>query len=1074
MHSTARTPSMFAAGAGLPGSDQTYALPVRRTSYPVKVAIVLAFSVLLGHLSWSVWFAREAPEHFAEGTTRALRSPDESATALYVRRTLHLPEKPENAWIQVLARDRLAVHVNQKLVSRRRDDHHEVGTIRSIGHHLREGLNVIAIATEQRTFGKPPVISVKGSYTLSDGEHVLSPDEQWRSWTLFERQNGHWTAPTFDDSHWERAEVVDVELRAPLEGPPAAVSASSRASWITPPISDDGRGCLQRTVPIPSRPRSGWLRATSTGGYRFAVNGVVVGRSEARLAAGRGAAPVERIWDVTAFLDQGENTVSFLLSSLEGRPHLRADLEIETVDGRLQSVPTDSRWIAASGAPARWSEPLPAEATGWTVCRAEPENLGVDRGALRREWATSSAMTPARAMSDTFEQIALILAVAIAALLACRIASRALALGVGAANAPTTDIAYLALVLPTLMIATVLVLLLDPRVPRPTVYHQAWILLAVLSVPLQWLGLALLDRRSNRSPTPASGGVLPWSPRRASFATWVTVAVLFVVGFGLRLREIEREPLHHDEVRSYRETLGVLERGYPSAQHADSPLQVIATSELVYYPMAAVALVSDDDRFVVRFPAVCFGAATILLMFFAGRRMFGVTTGLVAATIQTFAPLCVAMSGFGRYPSQLAFFSVLTTFCFWRCLSRPDDRRALWLTALAFCGMYLSWQGSATLAAGMVVAALIDQRGRLRDLLSRPAVWGAMLAVACVVALHLSYRDIQAAQRLYIGTGISNLGLGPMWTFGDFDASFYLRGASWSENPLLPMLALVGAFLMAVRHGFQRPTRVLGITFAVTCVLMASLLPVRAFRYGYHLVPFVILLASATLTASIRALTRLCGRRGAPRAWVVYARGVGIAVVCVFVALTSGVGQLGDLTSSRSGIAGIAGIAGVDGIDGVDGVDGMDHPDVESTAAFLRAHLEEGDIVLATKPHVLDHYLPDRPADYWLQTRLQNRVMLGESEPLLRDRRSDAVVVSTRDELEDIFARHDRVWYVFEPYSHALCNEALTSSFVRQHMDVAYRGFSSVVLFRGSHHRPSGVRFDDEVETRRKGAGFFR
>src|SRR5207249_3879909 len=132
-----------------------------------------------------------------------------------------------------------------------------------------------------------------------------------------------------------------------------------------------------------------------------------------------------------------------------------------------------------------------------------------------------------------------------------------------------------------------------------------------------------------------------------------------------------------------------------------------------------------------------FSALATWLLFHVGRRLFATPVGLLAAAIYTFAPVCISMSNYGRYFSQLQLFVLLTVYFFWLTIhgTGPINRRALWLTTLSFLGLFLTWEASALIAPGMVAAALVHRRGHLRPILCTPAVWAAMIVVVLAVVL---------------------------------------------------------------------------------------------------------------------------------------------------------------------------------------------------------------------------------------------------------------------------------------------------------------------------------------------------
>src|SRR5205085_9523905 len=118
----------------------------------------------------------------------------------------------------------------------------------------------------------------------------------------------------------------------------------------------------------------------------------------------------------------------------------------------------------------------------------------------------------------------------------------------------------------------------------------------------------------------------------------------------------------------------------------------------------------------------CWSTLVIGLIFVVGRRLFGTWPGLLAAGVYTVTPSCIAMSTFGRYFDQLQFFALLTVYYFWRTV-QGDGRvhgKALWATTASFLAMFFTWEASALIAPGMVLAALVQRRGRLAPLLRSP------------------------------------------------------------------------------------------------------------------------------------------------------------------------------------------------------------------------------------------------------------------------------------------------------------------------------------------------------------------
>jgi hypothetical protein len=497
--------------------------------------------------------------------------------------------------------------------------------------------------------------------------------------------------------------------------------------------------------------------------------------------------------------------------------------------------------------------------------------------------------------------------------------------------------------------------------------------------------------------------------------------------------------------------------------HPDMPVFYLTTSELMFYPVALALPFFHDDCYVVRLPAVCWSMLTLGLIYIAGQRMFrNQAVGLTAAAIYALSPVIIQMTNFGRYFAQLQFFALLVTYCFWLTIegTGPINRRALWWTVIAFIAMFLSWEASALMAVGMMMAALIERRGRLRSVLGAGSVYAGMIVILVVILVQMSHRNLRQVERLWYGTGASDITLTPMWRYPDFDLWYYIGEASWNRDLLLPMIGLVAALLLAVRHPFSRPARLLIIVFLATAWIEALGLPVKAPRYAYHLTPLLILLASAVVVAVVRRLVKLGDWRGATSAWETGLRGAAWGCAIFVIALASGVTlQTTELTWAHS-----AGYR----------LTQYKFANMEAPIQFLRDHVREGDVVMSTAPHVVDHCLtllgsPRRMGlekDLWPQSKLHLQASLDDTRAVPLHRLYGVVMPSSKAGIADVFARNPRIWYIVDPTFNHIINEEEITAYLRQSMQVVYEDFSSIVMFAGERHRPAFIRLTDEQALR--------
>jgi 4-amino-4-deoxy-L-arabinose transferase-like glycosyltransferase len=1027
---------------------------------------VAAFAIAVGHLAWHALVGPPVPPKYYISGDVVLTGTDPDERQLHLRRELYLAQQPRQAWLEVLSRDNLRVYVNGHLLGNIRHNGFDVGAVVDLAPFLQIGRNVIAIHAAQGRLDKPPVVAVRGAYRLSDGEHPLGTDGIWRCCHTFERRAYWWFETPFDDRHWPNASRSTASLRAKVPAPPRAVSVPPLGHWITPPWLDQTRAAVRRTFDVPGRPRQAWLRLVATSSYRLAVNGILLDEQEDQVGTRLPIFPVQRTYDITNVVHSGRNVVALALANTMGPPHLLADLEVEDASGQLIQVSSDDRWLAQVGLPAGWGRKA-LDVAAWHTCTVEPGDLDVPPWRPRRETIALVLSPPVWAWRLA-GQLAVIVVVALLTALACWLVPYLLP---GLRQAPdrpaAAHIVYLALVPATLAIAAGVLATFDPRIATQDVYQGRWVLLAIASVGLQWLFLAWLPRSEQTAAQTAS----PPPARRPAWAAGCVVAVLVVVGFWLRYQKIPTEPLNPDEVTVLRVADGLLEHGFPSLQiHKDLPTLYSFGTELENVGPALVRLVSNDDRLASRLPPVLWSTLTIVLIYVVGRRLFDTPTGLIAAGIYTFSSACIGMAYFGRYQAQLQFLTLLTVYFFLRIIAGtgPIDRRALALTALSFLLLFLSWEAGAFIAIGMILVALWQRRGRLRSILCDGWLWLAMVLLITVVVVQYAHLVTQQTHYMLYGTGWGDITLTPMWRFTSFFSPLrYVWDASWSDDAFLPALAFAGTALLLARHRFRQSALALLVIFLSTAILMSSLMPVIAWRYSYHLIPFVILLGAAAVSAAAQGLVRLARQAGAPSAWGWYARAVAGVGAVVFVVLASGLTlRLDELALFR-----------VEGfIPGVFRFATLDGP-----ARYVCKHIRPGDVVIADHPDVNNHHVlcaggcplgPGWVTDFCLESKLEYVAVLDDRRTLPLHRWCGTDNVMSLEGIEDLFARHRRIWYVIQPDRHTAQNLPEVSEYIRQNMDIVYEDFNALVLFRDNNHRTADRRLRDDTALKKAGANY--
>ena len=1017
-----------------------------------RLAIMVLFSFLVAHFIWRAFDPIPPAVYPVTVDGTAMAAPEPDATNLYLRRTLHLADAPRHAWIKVVVQGQLLVYVNGQVAQRRKRSGLANTAMIDLVPYLVKGTNVIGIVAAQTHNGVPPQVSVEGAYTLGRIEYPLESDQAWRCNTLHERGGGWWFSTEFNDRHWRRPRLMaKTALYGSVDVPPRTVTEPRIGRWISPHRIAGRVASVRRKFHIDGRPHRAWLRLATDASYHLAVNGMILDQQDIRLGTDDPGRPVERIYDLTYMIKPGQNIITVLLFSETVSTTLMGDLEVKDQTGTtLCRLGTDGLWTSRPGLDGQWLDTTPQSMSGDECCFVVAGDVGWLPGDITRDHITIHLSTDWQRLAM---RIVLVPIVALATWLLCFLVGRALTLA-GAPTGDATGLACLTLIVPSLLLGAAFMAIPNPFFLEEDVYRSHFFLAALITVPAQWLLLSMLVFTRK---TPASENLTVCCGRSSRRGLISVVVVSFmVIGFGLRLRGIDTVPLNSDESHMYRCLHGFIERGWPSVEiHHDHPVQYVATSMMIYVGPLLAQMIFDDPHYILRFPSVCWGTLTILVIYLAGRRMFGATAGLTAAMIYTFSTACIEMANFGRYPSQLQLLALLTIYQFWRAVGGSGSirHRGVWLAAICFLLMFLSWQASALLALGMTVAVLVHRREQLRSVFCNTSVWLATLMIIAVVALQHAHREFQQIHRLNHGTGASEITFLPMWKYAEFNLWGVLQDASWNDHSVLPIAAVLGAILLMAKRRWLAPVRYLLITLMVTSMTMSMLLPVFASRYAYFLIPLVILLASAAFTAMAQQLVKMATKTH--RGWRLYGQGIGAVAVIGGILLCRGVAdQLHEIEFLQRTGERPRKLAG---------------RNLVTAAEHLRNRLRKGDAVISTQPYLVEHYMSthqppllDRARSWWLQTKLHQQTVLADHSTIPRNRRDGTPLVSSVEGLDRLFTQHPRIWFVATRGHFSRLNNDETGSFLRQHMQVVHEGLDAVVLFREGKHWPALQRFGDE------------
>jgi 4-amino-4-deoxy-L-arabinose transferase-like glycosyltransferase len=268
-----------------------------------------------------------------------------------------------------------------------------------------------------------------------------------------------------------------------------------------------------------------------------------------------------------------------------------------------------------------------------------------------------------------------------------------------------------------------------------------------------------------------------------------TAAVLFFAGLG-RLPLLEPDEGRNAEVAREMLTTGDwVTPHYNSFTYLDKPA--------VYFWMVAASLRTFGvSEAAARLPSALMGAATMLLVWFLARRMFGESMAWRAGIVFASCPLAIVLAREVIFDMTLTFFVTLALAAFW--LAESSDFQKPWLDVLMFAAM-----GVAIITKGPVgvllplLSILIYSAvcGRWRSW--KRLRWGVGLLVFLAVALPwflaVSARNpdfphyaLWEESLKRFGTSKAHRGGGifyyvPVYLGGFFPWSFFLLLAGWNR-----------------------------------------------------------------------------------------------------------------------------------------------------------------------------------------------------------------------------------------------------------------------------------------------------
>jgi hypothetical protein len=362
--------------------------------------------------------------------------------------------------------------------------------------------------------------------------------------------------------------------------------------------------------------------------------------------------------------------------------------------------------------------------------------------------------------------------------------------------------------------------------------------------------------------------------KRRNFAlTWdktlvLSLAVLAVLGFGLRLRGLAEIGFAEDEINKL-EAVEAYARGdfTPNAEHP----MLMKLLMLGSLKTAEKLNLNVSRETALRFPNVLFGALTVLPLFLLAAAFFDRWTGLTAATLWAFGVNAITYNRIGKEDTLLVFFTLFAFYFYLRAKQTSGfapaakNRFYRW-SAVSFALMLAAKYFPHYFGLNALFHHLYQVRQRdAGEPSGRTPAFFYLLFIGAFLLLNPAllwpptwkYMTLYAGEQLITHTGYlmgdtlykNNMSGTPFWATPNY---FYLLFLA-IKVPLATLLAFLIGLGVAL-HERRHPGHAFLLLMFALWIVPYSLAGAKWLRYAMSLLPLVYMLAAVGMVAFTRWL----------------------------------------------------------------------------------------------------------------------------------------------------------------------------------------------------------------------------
>lgn len=1013
--------------------------------YPLKSRIVTALPIIMlglmtAYFSWFIFFENPRTHYPLDFEGASWISHQQNSTNGYFVRELHLNENVGNAYLCIAATDRFELFINGSKIGTETFFREQVSGIFDITGKLVPGRNIIGISVLRQSYPGKPQLLLKGKYFDYNGKGIsIFSDQNWKVSPVEERQHGGkvlWCSELFEHSLWEIATVVTSQRERHIQRQKINAemfSHSVHGQWIWHPRPTGKSIIFSTTIELTGPVDEAFIGINCEFNYDLQINKTLI-------AQGIDRPSNFCLYNVQPILHSGKNRISIIVQMEETFSISRGLL----VEGFYQikheqyhSIPGDSWKVAdfsgektdmmVTGETLQWQQPIVLSTTPM-----EPA------GPLPRE-IIAVKLPVSIEIAEKLKFLLWSLFIISLEFMSCLLFSLLMVKIFQLPIASVVKLDGFMHLTPTLLFLFIYFFQIDSSIERAFLFQIEFVILPHLLLLLlrgfEMVRLLLfpphvsaLEKRTFSRNTASLFHIVK-NP-----LTILLLLVLIVIGFTMRIDDLDGISLSHDEISMMQYTDNLLNQG-KIIKNIGTYEKPLTTYEILPFSVALSMAVFGQSDYAGRLHSVFWGTMEILLIFFLGTLLVDRNVGLFSALIYTFHPLCIIWSQNLFYPQMtqtlatIVLISVYLTY-------RPDSFSSRWMLvlSLSFSLMYLSWEGSGFLAIG-IASGVIALRGLDFSWLKEKYFWLGFSLMFSTVFLQQVRRLFHQNSYLVIGGRMSNIAF-PQLFFLDpmFNPMFYVSGFFLGEyNTILSIFALCG-FMFLVK---ERAIRFTLVVLSTVAFFQTVALAATSLRYAYYLEP--LLLVSAVISTFL--LLRYFSCNLADKSFfttAIHGLNTGILISLLFLCTNDYLLKPDYLTANPETPPPLTKA-------------NICWNDYKSVAHYMKENYTSGDVVFSMMPHALEYY-SGIDSSYSFTTLLARVVFLPDKKDDYigyRDKYLGNPTLVTFEEFQQVAESAPTTWIVTTPDNATYSlNDDKTIEYIHENFDSLFESYSGKVLVK--------------------------